>query len=581
MSPWRTYRIVPQENITYTMALPVKNGGSVAVIGAGVTGLTYAYFLNRFRPDLAITVYDKSRRPGGWIDTLNVHLEQPKIEEIDAKDAKEHTHDTTRAKASPQSIKLEKGPRTLRGVSPGTVLIVDTLKQLGHGDEVLVLNRKSVANRKWIWSGPNQRLVAVPSSPLQIKSFLTNVGLAKWGFFGGLMKEGFVDKGPPDESVQSFFARRFGNTLLVDNVLSAVLHGIYAGDTKQLSVTAILPKLKLMEQEYGSITKRVVSLLNPWSKKLPKQLLFPAVVSSTYDKINPEANLAALAQKLKHFPMIALKLGLEAFPRALYGVLQQTKGVDFVFESKIDSVSLKGEVTNAGQSPKQFDHVRFTGNALDFGIMLNNGPIREQVEKLKYVDIMLVNIFCREPRLIPNGRHGFGFLIPRLSEPNNEGLLGVIFDLDVEQNIGPMESKAKPKANSYNKITLMMGGHYFNSLTGSLSERYVRELVNSILTRYLDVDTGAQKIIYRNEAEHPDKEVTLAPTDFLVSYNFHRQCIPQYHIGYVEDKAAVHKELDNTNVSVGGMAYGNGIGVPDCVMNSYEAAVAASFNPDE
>lgn len=59
----------------------------------------------------------------------------------------------------------------------------------------------------------------------------------------------------PDESIGSFLSRRFGPEL-ADNIVSAVLHGIYAGDVYQLSARSLLPLLWRYElvTESGSVT---------------------------------------------------------------------------------------------------------------------------------------------------------------------------------------------------------------------------------------------------------------------------------------------------------------------------------------
>lgn len=55
-----------------------------------------------------------------------------------------------------------------------------------------------------------------------------------------------------DESIGSFLSRRFGSAL-ADNVVSAVFHGIYAGDIYKLSARAILPSLWEIEWRNNSI----------------------------------------------------------------------------------------------------------------------------------------------------------------------------------------------------------------------------------------------------------------------------------------------------------------------------------------
>lgn len=55
-----------------------------------------------------------------------------------------------------------------------------------------------------------------------------------------------------DESIGSFISRRFGSNL-ADNVVSAVFHGIYAGDIYKLSARTILAGPWQMESRYSSL----------------------------------------------------------------------------------------------------------------------------------------------------------------------------------------------------------------------------------------------------------------------------------------------------------------------------------------
>ena len=97
----------------------------VAVVGGGVSGLTFAYFLSKLRPDIKVTIYESKDRCGGWIHS----------------DLIQDRHGDT--------VMVEKGPRTLRGVSDGTVLIVETLRDLGKEDVVQYIASDSDANKKW------------------------------------------------------------------------------------------------------------------------------------------------------------------------------------------------------------------------------------------------------------------------------------------------------------------------------------------------------------------------------------------------------------------------------------------------
>lgn len=75
-----------------------------------------------------------------------------------------------------------------------------------------------------------------------------------------------------DESVGSFISRRLGSAL-ADNIVSAVFHGIYAGDIYQLSAKTILPLQYLFEHKYGSIMKGALNGMTTGNQWMPKQNL--------------------------------------------------------------------------------------------------------------------------------------------------------------------------------------------------------------------------------------------------------------------------------------------------------------------
>ena len=128
-------------------------------------------------------------------------------------------------------------------------------------DEVLVTNKQSVAARNRYIYYPDH-LVRMPGpgqTPGDIISTILFEPLFK-GILWGAMKEYFVPKRPDDlsdESVASFFTRRFGRQL-PDNLVSAVFHGVYAGDIDQLSIRSILPSLWRYEQWAGSVTRALL-----------------------------------------------------------------------------------------------------------------------------------------------------------------------------------------------------------------------------------------------------------------------------------------------------------------------------------
>lgn len=67
-----------------------------------------------------------------------------------------------------------------------------------------------------------------------------------------LLMEPFVAARHEDETVAAFTRRRLGQEML-DYVMDPLAAGLYAGDSQQLSVSAVFPQLKRLERCHGSI----------------------------------------------------------------------------------------------------------------------------------------------------------------------------------------------------------------------------------------------------------------------------------------------------------------------------------------
>jgi protoporphyrinogen/coproporphyrinogen III oxidase len=92
----------------------------------------------------------------------------------------------------------------------------------------------------------------MPSSPpgfLATDLFSLNAKLA-------VLREPFVSprRDGVEESIAEFTVRRFNQEFL-DHAIDALVAGIYAGDPRKLSVTHAFPKLKALEDNYGSMIK--------------------------------------------------------------------------------------------------------------------------------------------------------------------------------------------------------------------------------------------------------------------------------------------------------------------------------------
>jgi len=179
----------------------------VAVIGAGISGLTTAFLLTRKGVD--ITIFEASDKAGGNVQTIEKN-----------------------------GFTIEQGPNSLLK-SPR---LVDLVRLLGLEDKVVAADQ-AAKKRYILWKG---KLHA----------------LGPWAFVNGffsfktlfaLAREPFVrSKSPEDESVAEFVTRRLDSEFL-DKAIDPFVSGVYAGDPTDLSMRAAFPKLFEMERDFGSL----------------------------------------------------------------------------------------------------------------------------------------------------------------------------------------------------------------------------------------------------------------------------------------------------------------------------------------
>lgn len=187
---------------------------SIGIVGAGITGLTSAYFLEK--AGFSVTVYEKSPRAGGVIRS---YREGPWL--------------------------AEEGPHTLLETSP---VISQLINELGIEPERFYANEAS--KKRFIVR--NKKPIPLPASPVSfLKTDLFSLK-AKLRLF----KEPFIKPwdNRSEESLAHFVERRLGKEFL-DYAINPFVAGVYAGDPKNLSVKQAFEKLYELEQKYGSLIK--------------------------------------------------------------------------------------------------------------------------------------------------------------------------------------------------------------------------------------------------------------------------------------------------------------------------------------
>jgi protoporphyrinogen/coproporphyrinogen III oxidase len=186
----------------------------VAIIGAGITGLTAAFYLKR--KGIPVAVYESRGRVGGVIQSVR-----------------------------DGGYLAECGPNTILETSPKvTQLVRDAGLEARRVDP-----DPRAAKRFVVRAG---RPIAMPASPLGFLTTRLFSARAKLA----VVREPFVPRrrDGKEESVAEFVVRRLGREFL-DHAIDALVAGIYAGDPEKLSVLQAFPRLGQLEERYGSLIK--------------------------------------------------------------------------------------------------------------------------------------------------------------------------------------------------------------------------------------------------------------------------------------------------------------------------------------
>ncbi|HWF02774.1 MAG TPA: protoporphyrinogen oxidase [Candidatus Angelobacter sp.] len=199
----------------------------IAIIGGGIAGLTAAFYLEKARragADLQWTLFEKSSRLGGVLET----------EQRDG-------------------FVLEAGADSFLTAKPDATRLC---QELGIGSEIIPSND---AGRK-TYILVKGKLVPIPQGlefmvPTRVWPMATT---PLFSFSTKLRMAAELFSAPPkhekDESVGDFVRRHFGPEM-VDRVAEPLLSGVYGGNVEALSVRAVLPRFAEMEREHGSLVR--------------------------------------------------------------------------------------------------------------------------------------------------------------------------------------------------------------------------------------------------------------------------------------------------------------------------------------
>ncbi|MEJ2668647.1 MAG: protoporphyrinogen oxidase, partial [Deinococcales bacterium] len=191
----------------------------VAVVGAGITGLATAYLLGRARPGWHVEVFEAETHPGGKART------------------------SVRA-----GYTVDWGPNGFLSTAPETL---ELARQLGLDAELQPASE--AARHRFLYvDGGLRRL---PSSP---QAFLASEIVPWPGRLRAALELAVAGRHDGEESVHAFLARHFGRGF-ADALADAFVSGITAGDSRELSLDALFPRLRAMERAHGSLLRAMIA----------------------------------------------------------------------------------------------------------------------------------------------------------------------------------------------------------------------------------------------------------------------------------------------------------------------------------
>jgi oxygen-dependent protoporphyrinogen oxidase len=447
----------------------LRNSNKILIVGAGITGLSTAFWLKK--AGVSFDLLEMSAGAGGNIQTV-----------------------------SKNGYLFDEGPNTALETTPFIRELVD-----GCAIGSLFTYANTTSKNRYILK--NSKLHPLPSGVL---------GFIRTPLFSAqaklrLLKEPFIPQWNSDqeESIAGFVKRRLGNEIL-DYAVNPFISGVSAGNPEKLSVKEAFPKLKALEENYGSLIKGAI--LGGRERK----------------KRNEESKQTAA--------MFSFKTGLAVLTDALANYC----GEDIQFKTQVKEIvkdqdgysvtSIKGGIERLNN----YQTILLTVPAyLAADIILKLDPsLADKLKAVIYPPVYVLYLgYSREDIGFP--LDGFGFLVP---EKERRQFLGAIWTSAIFPDRSPSGKAA---------FTLFIGG------------------AKSKLKNKEDFDRAVPEVIREFQQV---MQITGKPE--LVLERFWPKAIPQYNLGYPDLLQSIEGFESNHQGIILGGNYRGGISLSDCIKNA-------------
>ncbi|XP_045154411.1 protoporphyrinogen oxidase isoform X3 [Echinops telfairi] len=308
--------------------------------------------------------------------------------------------------------------------------------------------------------------------------------------------------------------------------MDSLCRGVFAGDSRELSVRSCFPSLFQAEQTHRSV------LLG---------LLLGAGQS-------PQPDSALIRQaRAERWSQWSLRGGLEMLPQALATHLTN-RGVCILRGQPVRGLSLQPEgrwKVSLGDSSLEADHVisAVPASVLSQLLPAEAALLARALCAIPAVSVAVVNLQYHGASLPVQG---FGHLVPSSEDP---GVLGIVYD-----SVAFPEQDGSPPGL---RVTVMLGGSWLQMQEAGgqgLSEQLFQQQAENAVATQLGL-----------------KE---SPSHCLV--HLHKNCIPQYTLGHWKklESAAQFLAAHRLPLTLAGASY-DGVAVNDCIESGRQAAARA------
>ncbi|UXU65089.1 protoporphyrinogen oxidase [Staphylococcus agnetis] len=331
----------------------------VAIIGAGITGLSSAFFIKKHFPNVDITIYEASDVPGGKIKTV-----------------------------SRDGYTIELGPESYLGRKS---IMTEVAKEVGIPEEDIITNQTGqsyIFARNQLYPIPGGSILGIPTD---IKPFVTTKLIS---FKGKLRALKDLTRKPismnEDISVGAFFRYRLGDEIL-ENLIEPLLSGIYGTDIDKLSLMSTFPNFKTLEDTHGSIMKGMQKVRLHREKQ------------DQHNTEGPQGQFKQFRHGLYDF-IIQLERWLKQhhvafeYHTPIENLIRQQKGYNVVTHG--DTVFYDGVIVT---TPHQVFHKWFEAD-----------PAFDYFKHLEASSVATI-VFAFDEKNIKNTHNGTGFVIARTS----------------------------------------------------------------------------------------------------------------------------------------------------------------------